>query len=183
LLADEIIEFIANSQHFTPHFHIPLQSGCNAVLTLMKRRYVRELYRDKVLKIKDLMPDAFIGTDVMVGMRGETDEFFQDTCEFLQNLPFSQLHVFTYSERAGTKALDIKPIIPQKERKRRSEILHKLSEKKLAEFYQSQKGKTAVVLWEEGKNRTVMSGFTENYVRVSAEYNKNLINSFQKIII
>jgi len=183
LLSDEIIEFVANSQHFTPHFHIPLQSGSNAVLALMKRRYSRELFRDKILKIKELMPNAFIGVDVMVGMRGETDEYFTETYNFLQNIPFSQLHVFTYSEREGTKALDIQPIIPQKERKRRSEILHQLSAQKLADFYQSQKGKTAVVLWEEGKNKSIMSGFTENYVRVSANYDKNLINTFQKVII
>jgi len=183
LLTDEIIEFVANSQHFTPHFHIPLQSGSNEVLALMKRRYSRELFRDKILKIKELMPNAFIGVDVMVGMRGETDEFFAETYEFLQNIPFSQMHVFTYSERAGTKALDIQPIIPQKERKRRSEILHQLSAQKLADFYQSQKGKTATALWEDGKNKSIMSGFTENYVRVSAAYNKNLINTFQKIVI
>ena len=183
LITDEIIEFVADSQHFTPHFHIPLQSGCNEVLALMKRRYSRELFKDKILKIKELMPNAFIGVDVMVGMRGETEDFFNETYEFLQNIPFSQLHVFTYSERAGTKALDIQPIIPQKERKRRSKILHQLSEQKLADFYQRQKGKTAEVLWEDGKNRSIMSGFTENYVRISAPYDKNLINAFQKIII
>jgi len=181
LLTDEIIEFVAHSQHFTPHFHIPLQSGCNEVLALMKRRYSRELFQDKIFKIKELMPNAFIGVDVMVGMRGETDELFAETYDFLQNIPFSQLHVFTYSERAGTKALDIQPIIPHKERKNRSKILHQLSEQKLADFYQSQKGKTAVVLWEDGKNKSIMSGFTENYVRVSAAYDKKLINTFQKL--
>ncbi|MDR2683985.1 MAG: tRNA (N(6)-L-threonylcarbamoyladenosine(37)-C(2))-methylthiotransferase MtaB [Prevotellaceae bacterium] len=183
LLTDEMIEFIANSQHFMPHFHIPLQSGSDAVLALMKRRYTTLLFLDKTLKIKSLMPDAFIGVDIMAGMRGETDEFFIEALEFLQKTPFSQLHVFTYSERTGTKALDIQPIIPQKERKRRSEILHQLSALRLSEFYASQKGKSAVVLWEGGKDKTLMHGFTENYVKVSAPYNKDLINTFQKIVI
>ncbi|MDR1543349.1 MAG: tRNA (N(6)-L-threonylcarbamoyladenosine(37)-C(2))-methylthiotransferase MtaB [Prevotellaceae bacterium] len=183
LLTDEMIEFVAHSQRFTPHFHIPLQSGSDKVLALMKRRYNTQLFLDKTLKIKSLMPDAFIGVDVMVGMRGETDELFAETLNFLQKTPFSQLHVFTYSERAGTKALDIQPIIPQKERKRRSRILHELSEKCLADFYASQKGKTAPVLWENGKDKTVMYGFTDNYVKISAPYNKDLINTFQKIVI
>ncbi|MDR3328357.1 MAG: tRNA (N(6)-L-threonylcarbamoyladenosine(37)-C(2))-methylthiotransferase MtaB [Prevotellaceae bacterium] len=183
LLTDKIIEFMANSQHFTPHFHIPLQSGCNEVLKLMKRRYNRELFLDKTLKIKSLLPDAFIGVDVMAGMRGETEDFFEQTVDFLNIVPFSQLHVFTYSERAGTKAIDIEPIIAPKERKLRSDILHQLSEKKLAEFYQSQKGKTATVLWEATKKDNLMSGFTENYIRISAHYNENLINTFQTIKI
>jgi threonylcarbamoyladenosine tRNA methylthiotransferase MtaB len=183
LLTDEIIEFVAHSQLFMPHFHIPLQSGCNEVLALMKRKYKRELFLDKTLKIKQLMPDAFIGVDVMAGMRGETDEYFRQTLDFLQIVPFSQLHVFTYSERTGTKALDIEPIVPHKERKHRSDILHQLSEQKLADFYRSQKGRSAVVLWEAAKKEGLMSGFTENYVRVSAPYDRNLVNTFQKVEI
>lgn len=183
LLTDEIIDFVAQSKHFTPHFHLPLQSGCNAVLKLMKRRYTRELFAEKVIRIKTLMPNAFIGVDVMVGTRGETLEYFEDTLNFLTNLDISQLHVFTYSERAGTKALEIPYIVPQTERKRRSDLLHELSTKKLKSFYDSQKGKTGTVLWEAARKNDQMSGFTENYVRVEAPYCKTMVNHFQNVTI
>ncbi len=148
LLTDEIIEFVAQSKHFAPHFHIPLQSGSDSVLRLMKRHYDTTLFRERIEHIKSVMPDAFIGVDVMTGVRGETEELFEETVRFLESLDVSQLHVFTYSERANTKMLDIEPVVPAKERKRRSEILHALSEKKTAAFYASQKGKKGTVLWE-----------------------------------
>ena len=183
LLTDEIINFVATSKHITPHFHIPLQSGSNAILELMHRRYTRELFAEKIYKIKSLMPQAFIGVDVMVGVRGETPEHFEETRSFLEGLPISQLHVFTYSERTGTKALDITYNVPKVERKKRNDILHQLSEQKTEEFYKSQKGREGVVLWEAVKSGDTMHGFTENYVRVEAPYNKALINTLQKITI
>jgi threonylcarbamoyladenosine tRNA methylthiotransferase MtaB len=183
LLTDEIIEFVAQSNKFAPHFHIPLQSGNNEVLKLMKRRYTRELFAEKVEKIKQLMPDAFIGVDVIVGTRGETDEYFEDACQFIKSLDISQLHVFSYSERANTQALKIDQEVSPQEKKHRSEILHNISEIKTAEFYHKQIGKTAKVLWEEKKNGLSMSGFTENYVKVNAPYKKELINTLQEIVI
>lgn len=183
LLTDEIIEFVSQSNKFAPHFHIPLQSGNNEVLKLMKRRYTRELFAEKVAKIKQLMPDAFIGVDVIVGTRGETDEYFEDACQFIESLDISQLHVFSYSERANTQALKIDHEVSPQEKKHRSEILHTISERKTAEFYQKQIGKTAKVLWEAKKNGLSMSGFTENYVKVTAPYKKELINTLQEIVI
>lgn len=183
LLTDEIIDFVAQSHHFAPHFHIPLQSGSNAVLKLMKRHYTRELFAEKVQHIKQLMPDAFIGVDVMVGCRGETKDNFEETRQFLDNLDVSQLHVFTYSERAGTRALEIPHVVPQVERKRRSDILHQLSEEKLAKFYANQKGKRATVLWENTRKNDKMSGFTENYVRTEAPFCKKWLNKFQIVTI
>ncbi|MBP7965384.1 MAG: tRNA (N(6)-L-threonylcarbamoyladenosine(37)-C(2))-methylthiotransferase MtaB [Paludibacteraceae bacterium] len=183
LLTDEIINYVALSKQITPHFHIPLQSGSNAILELMHRRYTRELFAEKIHKIKSLMPQAFIGVDVMVGVRGETPEHFEETRSFLESLPISQLHVFTYSERAGTKALDIAYNVPKIERKKRNDILHQLSEQKTEEFYQSQIGREGVVLWEAVKSGDTMHGFTENYVRVEAPYNKALINTLQKVNI
>lgn len=183
LLTDEIITFVAKSKKFTPHFHIPLQSGSNEVLRLMHRRYTRELFADKVAQIKAQMPHAFIGVDVMVGVRGETPEYFDETYRFLEAQNISQLHVFTYSERSGTKALQIEYTVPQQERKQRSDVLHQLSEKKTEAFYQSQKGRQAIVLWESTKRHEMMSGFTENYVRVERPYNSSLINVFEQVII
>ena len=183
LLTDEIIAFAAQSGKFMPHFHIPLQSGCNEVLQLMKRRYTRELFAEKINKIKSLMPDAFIGVDVIVGTRGETDEYFNDTRQFIENLNISQLHVFTYSERENTQALKIEHCVNPQEKKRRSEILHTVSEEKTRQFYASQTGKTAKVLWESKKNGGNMSGFTENYVKVNAPYQKELVNTVQEIVI
>ena len=183
LLTDEIIDFVANSQHFAPHFHIPLQSGSDTLLKLMHRRYDTALFANKINRIKQIMPNAFIGVDVMVGVRGETPELFNECKTFIESLPISQLHVFTYSERAGTKALSIEPIVPINERRRRNEILQQVSDSKLNSFYQSQQGKDAIVLWEDSQKGDMMHGFTENYVKVETKYNKNLVNTFEKITI
>ena len=183
LLTDEIIDFVANSRHFAPHFHIPLQSGSDELLKLMHRRYDTALFASKIARIKQVMPNAFIGVDVMVGVRGETLELFDECKQFIESLPISQLHVFTYSERAGTKALSIEPIVPINERRRRNEILQQVSESKLNTFYQSQQGKEAIVLWEDSKKGDMMHGFTENYVKVETKYNKNKVNTFEKITI
>lgn len=183
LLTDEIIEFVAQSKRIMPHFHIPLQSGTNEVLSLMKRKYNRELFAHKVQKIKSLMPDAFIGVDVIVGVRGETPELFEASCEFIDSLDISQLHVFTYSERAGTKMLDIEQNTPVAERKKRSDILHLLSDKKTKAFYESQQGKTLQVLWESKRNSEKMVGFTSNYVRVEAPFNRLKINTVEQVTL
>ncbi|GHT35507.1 tRNA (N(6)-L-threonylcarbamoyladenosine(37)-C(2))-methylthiotransferase MtaB [Bacteroidia bacterium] len=183
LLTDEIIAFVANSKKFMPHFHIPLQSGSNEVLKLMRRRYTRELFAEKIEKIKRLIPDAFIGVDVIVGSRGETDEYFEDARQFIEHLDISQLHVFTYSERENTQALKIDYTVSPQEKKRRSEILHQISEEKTKSFYEKQIGKTAKVLWEAKKNGEMMSGFTDNYVKVNAPYRKELVNTVQEIVI
>lgn len=183
LLTDEIIDYVAHSRHFTPHFHIPLQSGCNEVLRLMKRRYTRELFAQKVARIKSVMPHAFIGVDVIVGVRGETPEYFEDARQFIAGLDISQLHVFTYSERAGTKMLDIDYVVPPVERKRRSDVLHALSAEKTATFYAAHKGYEAVVLWESKRSGDTMHGFTENYIRVEAPYKKELVNTFQPVTV
>ncbi|MFD2572645.1 tRNA (N(6)-L-threonylcarbamoyladenosine(37)-C(2))-methylthiotransferase MtaB [Spirosoma soli] len=176
LLTDEIIAFVAQSKRFVPHFHVPLQSGSNRVLGLMRRRYKRELYADRVAKIKELMPHACIGVDVIVGHPGETDELFKETYQFLNELPVSYLHVFTYSERPNTTALAIKPVVPGQVRAERSKMLHILSDKKRRYFYDSQVGRDASVLFEEDVADGLMQGFTENYVRVVAKYDPLLIN-------
>ena len=182
LLEDAIIDIVASSKIIAPHFHIPLQSGSNRVLSLMGRRYTREVFGQKVSLIKQLIPDAFIGVDVIVGMRGETPDMFDETLSFLGDTPFSELHIFPYSEREGTKALSIKPIVSQSEKKRRSELLHNLSDSRIADFYRSQRGKTKTVLWETTKNPKAMNGYTENYLLVSAEMEQEKINTFQKIV-
>lgn len=182
LLEDAIIDIVASSKIIAPHFHIPLQSGSNRVLSLMGRRYTREVFGQKVSLIKRLIPDAFIGVDVIVGMRGETADMFDETLAFLGDTPFSELHIFPYSEREGTKALSIKPIVSQSEKKRRSELLHNLSDSRIADFYHSQRGKTKTVLWETTKNPKAMNGYTENYLLVSAEMEQEKINTFQKIV-
>ncbi len=183
LLTNEIIEFVAHSKHFAPHFHIPLQSGSDSILKLMHRRYDTKLFADKITFIKNIMPNAFIGVDLMVGVRGETEELFNESKTFVASLPISQLHVFTYSERNGTKALEITPIVPMNIRKQRNTIIQKISDEKHNNFYLSQKGNNATVLWEESKDKNTMHGFTENYVRIEKPYNKELINTFQNIII
>ena len=183
LLTDEIIEFVVNSKHIMPHFHIPLQSGTNEVLAIMKRKYNRELFAHKVHKIKTLMPHAFIGVDVIVGVRGETPELFEESCRFIDSLDISQLHVFTYSERAGTKMLDIEQNTPVAERKKRSDILHLLSDKKTKAFYESQIGKSYPVLWESRHNGENMLGFTNNYIRVERPYDKNKVNTVETILL
>lgn len=181
LLSNEIIEFVAQSQKFVPHFHIPLQSGSNKVLGLMKRRYNRELYVDRVKKIKEVMPDCCIGVDVIVGHPGETKELFIESYNFLNELPISYLHVFTYSERANTKAIEIRPVVDKTERRERSQILHILSEKKRRHFYNEQVGKTFNVLFEDDIENGLMHGFTENYVRVAAKYDPLLINTLKTV--
>lgn len=183
LLTNEIIAFAVQSDHFVPHFHIPLQSGNNDVLGLMRRRYRRELFAERVAEIKRIMPHAFIGVDVIVGVRGETDDYFEDAFHFIENLPISQLHVFTYSERPGTQALEIDYVVPMHVRKLRSERLHALSEQKTHMFYESQVGHTAHVLWESTKKGEWMHGFTENYVRVTAPYDKAKINTIETVLL
>ena len=183
LLTDEIIDFVASSHHFAPHFHIPLQSGSDELLKLMHRKYDTALFAYKIDKIKQVMPNAFIGVDVMVGVRGETPELFEECKTFIESLNISQLHVFTYSERAGTKALNITPIVPMNERRRRNEILQHVSDAKLKTFYDNQIGKEATVLWEDSKKGDQMHGFTENYVKVECKYDKTKVNTFEKITI
>ncbi|GGM89065.1 tRNA (N(6)-L-threonylcarbamoyladenosine(37)-C(2))-methylthiotransferase MtaB [Dyadobacter beijingensis] len=181
LLTDEIIEFVAQSKRFAPHFHIPLQSGSNKVLGLMKRRYKRELYTERVAKIKSLMPDCCIGVDVIVGHPGETKELFEETYRFLNELDISYLHVFTYSERENTAALAIRPIVNKGERAERSKMLHILSDKKKRFFYQSQIGKEGKVLFEDEVQNGQMLGFTGNYVRVAVKYDPLLINETKEV--
>ena len=182
LLTDEIIEFVAQSKHFAPHFHIPLQSGSNEVLKIMGRRYTRELFAERVSRIKELMPHAFIGVDCMVGVRGETEEYWEDYLAFIKGLDVSQLHVFTYSERANTKMLEMDLyVVPKAERQRRSKILHEVSEEKTKAFYAQHANRKAVVLWESKKEGDQMSGFTENYIKVYGPYDKAKINCFEVI--
>ena len=171
LLSDEIIEYCANSRAFMPHFHLPLQSGSNDVLRLMKRKYDRELFADKVHKIKTLIPNAFIGVDVMVGSRGEKPEFFEDCYNFLDSLDVTQLHVFPYSERRGTAALNIPYIVNDKDKKLRSKRLLELSDAKTQAFYAAHLGKTAQVLFEKNIKGKAMHGFTDNYIRVELPAN------------
>lgn len=171
LLTDEIIAFVSQSRHFMPHFHIPLQSGSDAVLKLMRRRYDTNLFAEKIKRIKELMPDAFIGVDVIVGTRGETSEYFEQTYCFLKGLPVSQLHVFSYSERPGTQALKIDYIVPQEIKHERSQRLLALSEEKTKAFYEKYEGKNAIVLVEHAKPGALMHGFTANYIRVELDCN------------
>jgi len=184
LLSDEIIDFVAHSRHFAPHFHIPLQSGSNTVLKIMGRRYTRELFAERVAHIKSVMPHAFIGVDCMVGVRGETEECWREYVDFIESLPVSQLHVFTYSERANTRMLEMDlEVIPQRERERRSRELHAISARKTEAFYAEHKGYTATVLWESKKSDGLMSGFTENYIKVSRPYDPSRVNTFEQVVI
>jgi len=176
LLTDEIIEFAARSQRIMPHFHLPLQSGSNDVLSLMKRKYKREVFESRVAKIKAEIPNAFIGVDVIAGTNGETDEFFRDSFRFIADLEVSQLHAFPYSERPGTKALEIKPVIPVDERKLRTQRLITLSNRKTEDFYIRNLGKVHQVLFEESKDKKHISGFTDNYIKVETNYHENLEN-------
>ena len=184
LLSDEIIDFVANSRHFAPHFHIPLQSGSNTVLKIMGRRYTRELFAERVAHIKSVMPHAFIGVDCMVGVRGESAECWAEYVEFIESLPVSQLHVFTYSERANTRMLEMDlEIVPQRERERRSKQLHAISARKTEAFYAEHKGQKAVVLWESAKKDGRMFGFTENYIKIGRPYDKARVNTFEQVTI
>lgn len=181
LLTNEIIEFVANSKRFVPHFHIPLQSGSNKILGLMKRRYRRELYVDRVNTIKSLMPNACIGVDVIVGFPGETREDFLDTYNFLNELDISYLHVFTYSERDDTPAKDMEGVVPGSQRADRSKMLHILSDKKRRAFYETQLGKDALVLFEADHKEGFMHGFTSNYVKVKVKYDPVLVNELKTV--
>ena len=184
LLTDEIIEFVAHSRHFAPHFHIPLQSGSNTVLKIMGRRYTRELFAERVAHIKAVMPHAFIGVDCMVGVRGETAACWEEYKAFIENLPVSQLHVFTYSERANTRMLEMDlEVVPQKERERRSKELHAVSARKTGQFYKEHEGYQAIVLWESAKKDGLMFGFTENYIKVSCPYDSSKVNTFERITV
>ncbi len=183
LLTNEIITFVSKSKRFVPHFHIPLQSGSNAILRAMGRRYLRELYVDRVSKIKALMPHCCIGVDVIVGFPGETDALFQETYQFLNELPVSYLHVFSYSERANTRAAEMEEVIPIKVRNERSKMLRILSEKKRRNFYEENLGLTYKVLFEEDVVDGKMHGFTENYIRVAAKYDPLLINEVKKVTL
>lgn len=184
LLTDEIIDFVANSNHFAPHFHIPLQSGSNEVLAIMKRRYTRELFAERVQHIRKVMPHAFIGVDCMVGVRGETQDCWEDYLTFIKGLDVSQLHVFTYSERANTRMLEMDLyVVPKAERQRRSKILHEVSEDKTKDFYAQHAGRKSIVLWESKKEGDQMSGFTDNYIKVYGPYKKEKINTFEEIVL
>ncbi|HCW07639.1 MAG TPA: tRNA (N(6)-L-threonylcarbamoyladenosine(37)-C(2))-methylthiotransferase MtaB [Cytophagales bacterium] len=181
LLHDDIIEFVSSSKRFVPHFHIPLQSGSNKILKLMRRRYLRELYTARVEKIKSLMPHACIGVDVIVGFPGEKHEDFLETYNFLNELPISYLHVFTYSERENTVAASMPLVIPMNERNERSRMLHILSDKKRRAFYEENLGKEFSVLFENDIEDGMMHGFTENYIRVNAKYDPLLINEIKRV--
>ena len=181
LLKNKTIDFVANSNSFVPHFHIPLQSGSDQLLKLMRRRYLTGLYVDRVTKIKEVMPHACIGVDVIVGFPGETDELFLETYHFLNNLDISYLHVFTYSERDDTVAATMDGVVPQKVRSKRSKMLRSLSVKKRRAFYESQLGTFRTVLFEGENKEGYIHGFTENYVKVKAPWNPELVNQLQKV--
>ncbi len=181
LLKNETIDFVSDSSTFVPHFHIPLQSGSNDILKLMRRRYLRELYVDRVAQIKRVMPHACIGVDVIVGFPGETDERFLETYTFLTELDISYLHVFTYSERDNTPAAEMDGVVSNKVRKKRSKMLRGLSAKKRRAFYESQLGTTHTVLFEGENKEGYIHGFTENYVKVKAPWNPELVNTLHQI--
>jgi len=181
LLTDEIIDFVSKSERFVPHFHIPLQSGSNKILKLMRRRYERELYADRVKHIKNVMPDACIGVDVIVGFPSESDEDFKETYQFLNELDISYLHVFPYSERVNTTAYRMTDIVSMKIRNERAAMLRILSEKKRNHFYETQLGKTKKVLLESEKEENMMHGFTENYVKINLAYDPALVNEIVEV--
>jgi len=181
LLKNETIDFVANSRTFVPHFHIPLQSGSNEILKKMKRRYLREIYTERVNKIREVMPHACIGVDVIVGFPGETDEHFLETYHFLNELDISYLHVFTYSERDNTEAAEMTNVVPMNVRSKRSKMLRGLSVKKRRAFYESQIGTSRIVLFESENKEGYIHGFTENYVKVKTPWNPELVNTLNKV--
>ena len=183
LLKNEVIDFVAQSQRFVPHFHIPLQSGSNTLLSKMRRRYKRELYAERVERIKQVMPHACIGVDVIVGFPGETEELFMETVEFLKELEISYLHVFTYSERANTLAITMNQAVPGNVRAQRSKLLHQLSEKKRHYFYEQHIGKSYPVLFEADSDGKTMNGFTNNYIKVVTPYDPLLVNEVQMVTL
>ena len=176
LLSDGIIELVAKSKKFMPHFHIPLQSGSNEILGAMRRRYKRELYAEKVERIKTLMPHCAIGVDVIAGFPGETEKQFKETFDFIHDLDVSYLHVFTYSERDHTKALEIKPVVPVQERHERNKVLRNLSYMKMQYFTSGHKGQSRKVLFEDHIKNGMMEGYTDNYIRISTPYRKEWAN-------
>jgi threonylcarbamoyladenosine tRNA methylthiotransferase MtaB len=177
LLSSEIIRFVANSKKFMPHFHIPLQSGSNEILKKMRRRYQRELYADRVAEIKKLMPHCAVGVDVIVGFPSESDFHFGETYQFLQELDVTYLHVFTYSERANTTALEIQPVVPIEIRNQRNKLLRNLSFEKQRAFHRNFEGSTRPVLFEGHEKNGLMEGYTDNYIKISAPYNSKLVNT------
>jgi threonylcarbamoyladenosine tRNA methylthiotransferase MtaB len=181
LLKNETIEFVSQSQNFVPHFHIPLQSGSNELLKLMQRRYMRELYTERIAKIREVMPHACVGVDVIVGFPGETDEHFLETYHYLNEMDISYLHVFTYSERDNTVAATMDGVVPKNVRNKRSKMLRGLSVKKRRAFYESQIGSRRSVLFESENKKGYIHGFTENYVKVKAPWNPELVNTLQTI--
>jgi threonylcarbamoyladenosine tRNA methylthiotransferase MtaB len=181
LLKNETIEFVAQSKTFVPHFHVPLQSGNNDILKLMKRRYMKELYVDRISKIKALMPHACVGVDVIVGFPGETEDHFLETYNFLNELDVSYLHVFTYSERDNTEASEMKDVVAKKIRAKRSKMLRGLSAKKRRAFYENQLGSTRTVLFESENKEGYIHGFTENYVKVKSPWNPELVNTLYSV--
>lgn len=183
LLTDEIIDFVASSRRFMPHFHIPLQSGSDEVLRLMRRRYDKALFRSRIEHIRRVMPDAFIGVDLIVGARGETEECFEESKAFVDSLPISRLHVFTYSERPGTRALEIEPVVSQEEKHRRTRQMLAISERKLKEFTERYVGTVRPVLVEHPRHDGSMAGFTDNYLRVNITPDPALSNTVQPVRI
>lgn len=183
LLKDEIIEFTSTSRLFVPHFHIPLQSGNNEILSAMRRRYLRELYEDRVKKIKSLLPHACIGVDLIVGFPGETESHFLDTYKFINSLDVSYLHVFTYSERNNTFALELGGVVEMGERYRRNEMLRILSEKKKHHFYEQHLGTVRNALWEHEEKNGMMFGFTDNYIKVTKPFDERSINTIQPVML
>jgi len=181
LLRDETIQFVANSESFVPHFHIPLQTGSDELLKKMKRRYLKQTYTSRVAAIKELMPDACIGVDVIVGFPGETDEMFLETYNYLANLEISYLHVFTYSERSNTEAANFDGVVPINVRKKRSKMLRGLSAKMRGVFYEKQLNTERTVLFEDENKEGYINGFTENYVKVKTPWNPELVNTLQKV--
>ncbi len=181
LLRNEIIDYVAGSRRFVPHFHIPLQSGSNDILKQMRRRYLRELYAERVARIRQVMPHACIGVDVIVGFPGETEAHFMETYEFLHGLDISYLHVFTYSERPDTPAAGMDGVVPAQERNRRSKMLRSLSEKKRRAFYRGQLGRSCTVLFEGENKKGYIHGFTENYVKVKAPWDPALVGTVQQV--
>ena len=183
LLKDETIDFVSKSASFVPHFHIPLQSGSDDLLKKMKRRYLTNTYTNRVTKIKEVMPNACIGVDVIVGFPGETDELFLETYNYLNEMNISYLHVFTYSERPNTEAVNLTGVVPKKVRAKRSKMLRGLSAKKRRSFYESQLGNTLTVLFENENKEGFINGFTENYVKVKTPWNPELVNTLHTITL
>ncbi len=183
LLKDETIDFVSKSNSFVPHFHIPLQSGSDTLLKKMKRRYLRNTYTNRVKKIREVMPNACIGVDVIVGFPGETDALFLETYNYLNDLDISYLHVFTYSERANTEAAEMNGVVPKNKRAKRSKMLRGLSAKKRRAFYESQLGNSLTVLFESENKEGYIHGFTENYVKVKAPWNPELVNTLHKVTL